>query len=162
MARPHRASFPRNLTTFFAVLALLALAPFALAQEGDPEYGGVIPTPYQPGEASSQAYSKIWSTGKVWVLSTFAAKDFKHHNGDGSVGGVDALSGLVQEWREAYPDFWMEIDETIVQDDKVAFRWSATGTPKDGGEKRTMTGMALLRESNGQITESWFYADTGL
>ncbi len=63
---------------------------------------------------------------------------------------------------EAFPDLHIDLEDVVAEDDKVATRWTLTGTHKgvDEGLSPTgkgvkVTGMSFDRLVDGQIMEGW-------
>jgi predicted ester cyclase len=66
----------------------------------------------------------------------------------------------------AFPDFHMDIDKVVANDDKVAVRSIQTGTHQGefmgvapSGKKATWTEITIVRVENGKIVESWWETD---
>lgn len=84
------------------------------------------------------------------------------HGGGRVLEGIEAV---VQSWwaqLEAVPDLTDTIDMLLAEDDKVAVRYTTTGTHEGEflgieptGEKVEATSMAVVRVENGKLTEWW-------
>jgi steroid delta-isomerase-like uncharacterized protein len=77
------------------------------------------------------------------------------------IEGRDAFKQGLQEWREAFPDWRITIEELIAEGDKVAGRWRCKGThlgPLMGipatGKRVTWTANDILRIEAGRIAEN--------
>jgi predicted ester cyclase len=64
------------------------------------------------------------------------------------------------------PDFQVTVEEMIAEGDKVASRWTASGTHEDElvgipptGKEATWTGMTIYRFAEGRIVEAWWSRD---
>jgi len=89
-------------------------------------------------------------------------------------GGVDirGLKDLKQYYSEselysAFPDLHFTIDDMVVEGDKVATRWTWTGTHKGKfmgipptNKKVTMWAISIDRVSGGKFVEEWNRSDT--
>lgn len=69
-------------------------------------------------------------------------------------------------WRAAFPDLKVVVDHVIAEGDKVAIRWTATGTNTGNGNGITATGRkvetsgtVLLRFEDGKLAEEWVAGD---
>jgi steroid delta-isomerase-like uncharacterized protein len=67
---------------------------------------------------------------------------------------------------KAFPDFKLTFEDEIAAGDKVAARWTVTGTQKGElsgipatGKQVTESGMTFYRLANAKIAEFWFLAD---
>ena len=82
--------------------------------------------------------------------------------------GLDALKEYYSYTHKAFPDLHAAIDETIVKDDKIIWKWTFaanhTGpfhTPLGDipatGKKVQFSGIAIDRVIDGKIVEEWVY-----
>jgi predicted ester cyclase len=74
--------------------------------------------------------------------------------------GAQAFKQIISRYRTAFPDSHCTIDETVIQGDMIAARWTARGTNTGSlgnnvptGRKVLVTGVDLLKISNGKIVE---------
>jgi steroid delta-isomerase-like uncharacterized protein len=76
--------------------------------------------------------------------------------------GPEAARQLATAFRSAFPDLHTTFDEAVAEGDKVAYRWTASGTHEGElmgipptGNRMTITGTAIARISEGRIEEGW-------
>lgn len=81
--------------------------------------------------------------------------------------GREAFRKRVADFITAFPDLHCLIDDLVADEDKVAVRWTLSGThqgvfgPYPATNKRvTLTGIGLHRVANGQMVEGWGCFDT--
>lgn len=81
--------------------------------------------------------------------------------------GPEGFKQLVSTYRAAFPDLNITVDEVVAEGDKVAGRWTATGTNTGSlmgmpptGKHATITGISILTFAGGQITEQRTNWDT--
>src|SRR3712207_5346581 len=83
------------------------------------------------------------------------------------VGGPAVRDYFARLW-SAFPDFKLEVDQTVAQDDRVAVHWHATATfagPGDldgirpNGARVRIEGIDLLRVENGVVVRNDAYVD---
>ena len=105
---------------------------------------------------------QVWNTGNLEELDALIDPQFvRHANPATSLEGLDALKKLVSGFRTAYPDLKLVLDDEIYAGDKIAGRWTFTGTntgPGDmppTGKPVTLWGISILRIANGKIVEEW-------
>ena len=106
---------------------------------------------------------EVWSKGNLDAAGEFYAADVVIHNAaPGNPGGLEGVKYTVNGVRAAFPDLQFNVEDLVVEGDKVAQRWSWTGTQKGAfmgapptGEKRTVSGLSLVRIANGKIVEIW-------
>jgi steroid delta-isomerase-like uncharacterized protein len=104
---------------------------------------------------------EIWNQGNLAAADDLFADDFINH--DPNPGGVAELEGYrrwVLKWRAAFPDYHVEIHDLIAEGDKVAARYTVTGTHQGElfgvaatGIQVTMKGINIYRLDHGKIVE---------
>lgn len=67
-------------------------------------------------------------------------------------GSLEDLKQAIRELRSGFPDFTVSVDDVVAQGDRVAYRWTMTGTHQNEyeglaatGKTLTATGMTFLR-----------------
>ncbi len=108
----------------------------------------------------------IWNRDDLDAIDQLFGENFVSHNPQNPIEGPDGFRAWYHEVKKWSPDFHINLHETVVQDDLVATRWTASGT--DSGPFRSMTptgkhyvvtGMTLSKFSDGKIVESWVNMD---
>lgn len=110
---------------------------------------------------------QVWNEHRVDLIDEFFTEDYVSHVvGMPSGSGLEGLREGVAMSLNAYPDLKLTIEDEIAEGDKVAFRWTMTGTQKGEllgipatGKQVTQSGMTLYRLANAKIAELWFLAD---
>jgi steroid delta-isomerase-like uncharacterized protein len=110
-------------------------------------------------------FEEVWNKGRSEAIDRMFAVDGVAHGlaADGSdLRGPEAFKSFQHAYRTAFPDLKFKIEDLIAEDDKVANRWTATGTHTGDGlgfpatnRAVTVTGMGIIRLRNGQIVEVW-------
>jgi steroid delta-isomerase-like uncharacterized protein len=111
-----------------------------------------------------------FTEGRLEVLDEVMSDDFVMHDPQvpqGDLRGPAAARDVITTYRDAFPDLRMTIDDVVEQGDRVALRWTATGT--HGGELNglaptgrsvTVTGMSIERIAGNRVAETWTNWDT--
>jgi steroid delta-isomerase-like uncharacterized protein len=81
---------------------------------------------------------------------------------DGVVTGRDGMNTLMQTYASAFPDFVLTIDDTVAEGDRVAVRYTFTGTHRGAiagipatGKRVTVGGnIGIYRVAGGRIAEA--------
>ncbi len=81
--------------------------------------------------------------------------------------GPDGLRGVVSNFRSAFPDLAFVAHDMLADGDKVAVRWTFTGTHSGGpymgvpatGKKITVDGQSIYRIAGGKVVEGWINGD---
>jgi steroid delta-isomerase-like uncharacterized protein len=84
------------------------------------------------------------------------------HGYPSGMNGVDGLRRFHGALWDAFPDARIDVDDTIVEGDRVALRYRLTGTHRRaylGVEPTGLTidvqGMMVVRVGDGRVTEEW-------
>ena len=118
------------------------------------------------GHVMRRAFEEIMSSGNVAVIDELFARDFAGHDTTGGTFGREEFRSGVLAMLAAFSDRDVEIADQIVNGDKVATRWRATGVhsgefngiPATGRRVR-MTGISIDRIAAGKVIESWEVTD---
>jgi len=110
-----------------------------------------------------------WNMGNLDALNELHSTEYtEHHAPFPDVKGLDAFKLMVAGARITYPDFHITIHELIQEGDKLAVRWSWTGTHlgqtrqltiPPTGKQITLTGSHILHIKNNKLVEGWQFAD---
>ncbi len=114
-------------------------------------------------QISRKLFETVWNDGKVELLSEFHAPDFVITDPYNPISGkgLDVAKQYMMNYRKAFPDLTLKIDNQIAEGDFVVNYLTATGTHE--GElmgippchkKASVTLIAALRFKDGKIIES--------
>lgn len=116
-------------------------------------------------------FLNAYNTGDVDLIDEVCADDFvAYHTGvEGTIHGADAYKPRIQELRRAFPDFEMELVETMFDAEKSAghYRWRGThenefnGIPATGKEISVESLTMTKLDDDGKLAELRVFADTG-
>ena len=120
----------------------------------------------QENKATFRRYvEEGWANGNVVVADEVFADRYIAHQPDGSEEErtPEDVKQFLRQYREAFPDLEITIEEQIAEGDKVVTRWASRGTHRGefrgiaptGNEVR-LTGIGIFRFSEeGKVVESW-------
>lgn len=102
------------------------------------------------------------------VIDELHVADYVFHGGAGEeIRGLKDFKQQTSGFYRAFPDLRQTIDDMVVEDGKVAIRWTFTGTHKgeiEGvpptGKKLTVWGTDIKRVVGGKFVETWERYDT--
>jgi len=102
------------------------------------------------------------------VIDELHATDYVFHSGTGKdIRGLKDYKQYIRRYYSAFPDLHLTIDDMVVEGDKVAIRWTMSGTHKgeiEGipptGKKMTIWGISIERVVGGKFVETWETYDT--
>jgi predicted ester cyclase len=127
------------------------------------------------GEMSASAtarrfFDEIFSQGDFDLVDELFAPEYVGHPSgpETIVRGPEGVKEYVGRLREGVPDLTMTVEDQVVDQDKVATRWTARGTHagelmqmEPTGRTATVTGITIQRfEATGRIVEGWTNWDT--
>jgi steroid delta-isomerase-like uncharacterized protein len=110
---------------------------------------------------------QVWNERRIDLIEEFFTEDIIHHVvGSPSSSGLEELKETTAMSLNAFPNLRLTFEDEIAQGDKVAARWTMTGTQKGElfgipatGKRLTQSGVTFYRLSNAKIAELWFLAD---
>ena len=122
-------------------------------------------------KAVARRFIGEWNKGEAATLvamDEFFAADFVIHSGDGEdIRGLKDFKQHVSDFFRTVPDAHVTIDDIVVEGDKLACRWTLTGTHKSeprgvppANKKVTTWVITIYRFAGGKFVESWERYDT--
>jgi len=109
---------------------------------------------------------QFWNGRKLETADDLFAPDATAPGAPGLPAGPDGVKAIAGMIFSAFPDYRMEIDKIVANEDKVAVRSIQTGTHQGefmgvpaSGKQATWTEMSVVRFENGKVVESWWETD---
>jgi predicted ester cyclase len=110
-----------------------------------------------------QKTGEVWSEGNLDAAGEVYAADVVIHNAaPENPGGLEGVKFTVNGVRAAFPDLQFTTEDLVVEGDRIAQRWSWTGTQEGEfmgapptGKKTTVSGISIVRIANGKVAEIW-------
>ncbi len=112
---------------------------------------------------------EAWNKGNLDSLDELHSASYVEHRPPlPDVTGLDAFKQMVAGAHQTFPDFHITIDELILEGDKLAVRFSWTGTHlgqsqnfpvPPTGKQLIVTGSHILHLEGGNLIEGWQHAD---
>lgn len=115
-------------------------------------------------------FDEVWNQGRESTIDELFAPDAVAHGIVGTDGkeitGPAAFKPFFRQFRAAFPDIHIAVEDALVDGDKVCVRCSVSGTHAGHGvagapTNRTVgfTGTCIARIENGRIAEGWNHFD---
>jgi steroid delta-isomerase-like uncharacterized protein len=109
---------------------------------------------------------EVLNQGQTDLLAELVAADHVGHDPLGDHYGREGLRIVVAEYRAAFPDLRVTIEDLVTDGDRVVRRFTLRGT-HDGsfmgipptGRVVTAAGIAIDRFTDGKVAESWVSLD---
>lgn len=120
--------------------------------------------------ALSSRYYEAWNSGDLAIPDEIFAETF-FINDPGSpvplVMGPNGVKGRMRDYRAAFPDLEIEVEDVVGEGDRVATRWTLRGTHlgvfagfEATGRRIEVPGITIHRADGGLIVEAWVNWDT--
>jgi steroid delta-isomerase-like uncharacterized protein len=109
-----------------------------------------------------------WNQGKVEIFDQLYAPGYTLHDPTApNLQGGAAFKAFVGQFRSAMPDLHFRVDEMVAEQDKVVWRFTATGTHRGtlmgipaSGKPIHISGMVCSRFEEGKWVEDYTNWDT--
>jgi len=110
---------------------------------------------------------EFWNTGNMAIADEVYSADFVNHDPTApDVVDLESYKGFAAAVRAGMPDFHVTSQDMVAEGDKVAGRWTVTGTqtgelvgiPPTGIQAR-WTGITIYRFADGKVVEAWWSKD---
>lgn len=118
-------------------------------------------------KAVVRRYIELWNTGNLALADEVIASDFVDHTHPELAPGPEDVKQEVMNFRAAFPDAHTTVEQMISEGDLVAFRFVLRGTHQGTfgrfpptGKGTVLTGMDVIRLTNGKMVELWSCQDT--
>jgi steroid delta-isomerase-like uncharacterized protein len=117
-----------------------------------------------------QFFETVFNGGDLDAIERFIAPDHENHDPTAPEvpPGPEGVRILAQHYRAAFPDIEYSIEEIFSSEDRVAHRWTFTGTHRGElmgieptGRRVEVMGIEINRLKRGKITRSWAISDAG-
>jgi steroid delta-isomerase-like uncharacterized protein len=104
----------------------------------------------------------LTSPGRLTVADEILAPDVVFHNPISATGihGIEEYKQFALRWYKGFPDRIFTINDSVAEGDKIAVRFTITGTHQGEfmgaaptGNKITVNGMNLFRIEDGKIAD---------
>ncbi len=113
-------------------------------------------------------YDQVWERGNVDAAFEIFADEYERHDlrPSAAAPGPEGQRTIAADFRRAFPDMHMTIDLIIAEGDRVAARWTTSGThtgPWAGvqptGKRVSFSGVNIFRLEDGKVVELWNHRD---
>jgi len=112
--------------------------------------------------------AELWNTGNLAIADEIFGADFANHDPDDpGVTNLESYKGYIPAVRIGFPDINIAADDLIVEEDKVAFRYTIIATHQGElmgmpatGTQVVWTGITVAHLADGKIMEMWWAKDT--
>jgi predicted ester cyclase len=110
-------------------------------------------------KALERHFVEEWNKGKtaamVAVDKMGATNSVFHTSTGNDIQGLDGIKQMFSEYYDTFPDSHMTLEDMIVEGDKLALRYTITGTHKDTHKKVTTSSIEICHIVGGKFVECW-------
>jgi predicted ester cyclase len=109
-------------------------------------------------------FEEVWNQGRSEVIDELMGSEIKAYGlgpGGGPIGAAE-FKGFHRQFRAAFPDIRVHVEDVVVEGNKAVARCSVTGTHLGDtldmaptGRKVQFTGMTFVVIREGKIVEGW-------
>jgi steroid delta-isomerase-like uncharacterized protein len=119
-------------------------------------------------EALHRLFERVWNGENPDVADELVSSEYIVHDREiaEEMRGPELYKSLASGTRESFPDMEFTIDDTVEEGNKVALRWTMTGTHEGPmgdmeptGKRIEMPAVEINRFEDGQLVESWTQSD---
>ncbi len=114
-----------------------------------------------------QHVEELFNKGNLSIADEIISPEYVYHSPTGEVKGPEGIKQMVTTFRTAFPDGRFIIDDMVAEGDKVAVRYSWTGTFKGEymgisptGKKANLTSAIFYRFKSGKEVEAISFSDS--
>jgi len=116
----------------------------------------------QENRAIARRFIQVWGKGDLDIIDELAAPSLsvQYPAMPQVIRGSKAFRKVMENFRSAFPDSDLHIEEEIAEDDKVVIRWIFSGTHQGGllgipatGKKVKWTGITIYQIVDGKVME---------
>ncbi|HUB95989.1 MAG TPA: ester cyclase [Stellaceae bacterium] len=104
-------------------------------------------------------FDEVWNKGRQEAIDELLAPDCIAHGltdeHGNEVRGPAAFKAFHRNLLAGFSSFRVEVEDALVDGDRVAARCLVTGTQAGSGKPVRFTGMTMIRTKDGKITEGW-------
>lgn len=111
-------------------------------------------------------FEEVWNKGRSDAIDEMMSPDAVAHGLGPGAMGPSAFKSFHAAFRSAFPDVRVQVDETIAEGDRVAYRLTACGTHRGDGLgfpatncRCSFVAMGSARIVDGKIVEGWNLID---
>ncbi len=117
-------------------------------------------------QVAERYFEEIINQGRLAVADELMSPDVRFTNPPVTLHNREEFKKLITMLRGGFPDIRFRIEDVVAEGDKVATRWTMSGTHRGefrghapSGKSMTVTGMDIFRITGGRIREIWVNMD---
>jgi predicted ester cyclase len=107
-------------------------------------------------------FEEVWNKGRSEAIDDMMAPNCVVHGLGPKPQDIAAFKRFHAQYRDAFPDIRIIIEQTVAEGDVVAVRWNGAATHRGHGlgfaatnRRAQFGGMVFARVSDGKLVEGW-------
>ncbi|MGA3003348.1 MAG: ester cyclase [Acetobacteraceae bacterium] len=122
-----------------------------------------------PGHADTfmhRWFEEVWNRGREDAIDEMMGEDTVIHGLQEDIRGPEAFKPFHRQFRTAFPDMRISVEEVLIDGNMLAARCSVAGTHtgpglpvQAAGKPASFTGMCMARVKDGKMIEGWYKLD---
>ena len=107
-------------------------------------------------------FEEVWNKGRREAIAEMLAPGAAVHDGGIDTSGAEGFYPFYDRLRATRSDIHVEVQDTIVEGEKLCVRWSCSAKHTGDGlgiaptdKPIHVTGITILRVANGKMVEGW-------
>lgn len=122
-----------------------------------------------PEDTLTRLYEDVWNGKNPDTATELVHEEYHIHDRDlaSEMQGPALYRALASGTRDIFPDMTVIIEDLLAADEKIALRWTMTGTHEGGpmfgvkptGQEIELTAIEINRFEDGKLIETWTQSD---
>lgn len=109
-------------------------------------------------ELARRALEEVCARGDFAKAEQFYSPTFRDHVNALEFQGLEGVRQSVGIYRSVFPDLEIEVEDQVVDGERVVSRWIARG--RNRGRRATLRGITISHIEDGKIVEDWTVSDS--
>ena len=109
-------------------------------------------------ELARRALEEVCARGDFAKAEQYYSPSFRDHVNALELHGLEGVRQSVGLYRSVFSDLEIEVQDQVVDGERVVSRWVARGTNR--GRRATLTGITISHITEGKIVEDWTASDS--
>ena len=121
-----------------------------------------------PEDTLTRLYEDVWNGANPDTADELVHEEYLIHDRDlaAEVQGPELYRALASGTRDVFPDMTITIEDMLTAGEKIALRWTMTGTHQgtmfgveSTGRQVELTAIEINRFEDGKLIETWTQSD---
>jgi predicted ester cyclase len=110
-------------------------------------------------KALERHFVEEWNKGKTTAMAAvdkMGATNSIFHTATGEdIHGLENVRQMFSDFYDTFPDNHMTLEDMVAEGDRLALRYTISGTHRDTHKRMTMSAIEICRIVDGKFVECW-------